>query len=138
MIVLATPVEMESAWMALMSTNVCAPQDTQVRNFFISSKINLMTNLKNIYKIFISTFSLLGDKCDVNINECNSNPCMSGGTCVDKVNGFHCLCPPKTHGPLCLSGPDHCAVQPCVHGKCIEQQHGYVNLELLLRFGFMF
>lgn len=62
---------------------------------------------------------------------------MSGGTCVDKVNGFHCLCPPSTHGPLCLSGTDHCAAQPCVHGECIEQQHGYVNIEMQLSFGLM-
>lgn len=61
------------------------------------------------------------------INECSSNPCMSGGTCVDKVNGFHCLCPPGTHSPLCLSGTDHCAGQPCVNGQCIEQQLGYVQ-----------
>lgn len=52
---------------------------------------------------------------------------MSGGTCEDKVNGFRCLCPPTTHGPLCLSGTDHCAPQPCVHGECIEEQHGYVT-----------
>lgn len=67
---------------------------------------------------------LIGDKCDVEINECSSNPCKSGGTCVNKVNGFHCLCPPSTHGLLCLSGTDHCAARPCVHGECIEQQHG--------------
>lgn len=69
--------------------------------------------------------SSTGDQCDVNINECNSNPCMSGGTCVDIVNGFQCLCPPGTYGLLCLSGTDHCASQPCVQGDCIEQQHGY-------------
>jgi len=78
--------------------------------------------------------SLIGLKCDVEVNECHSNPCMSGGTCMDKVNGFLCLCPPSTHGPLCLSGTDHCALQPCEHGECIEQQYGYVHLILRLRY----
>lgn len=27
-------------------------------------------------------------------NECNSNPCRNGGTCVDRYNGFFCQCPP--------------------------------------------
>ncbi|CAH3023615.1 unnamed protein product, partial [Porites evermanni] len=26
------------------------------------------------------------------INECYSNPCLNGGTCVDGVNSFHCNC----------------------------------------------
>lgn len=49
---------------------------------------------------------------------------------MDKVNGFHCLCPPGTHGPLCLSGTDHCVSQPCVHGECVERQDGYAKLVL--------
>ncbi|GCC27784.1 hypothetical protein chiPu_0006210 [Chiloscyllium punctatum] len=27
-----------------------------------------------------------------NINECASNPCVNGGTCVDDVNRYACLC----------------------------------------------
>ena len=142
MTVPATPVSTESATMVSMSTNVCAPQDIQVRLARSHNKVNVIAAsqcvdaVTEINRITRNKFplncSLIGVKCDVEINECNSNPCMSGGTCVDKVNGFQCLCPPSTHGPLCLSGTDHCAPQPCVHGECIEQQHGYVNLTLLL------
>ena len=28
----------------------------------------------------------------LDINECYSNPCLNGGTCVDGVNLFHCNC----------------------------------------------
>ncbi|KAF5891231.1 neurogenic locus notch protein 2-like, partial [Clarias magur] len=64
------------------------------------------------------------ERCSKEINECSSNPCLSGGTCVDKVNGFECQCPPGTHGLLCHSGADHCAPQPCRHGRCEEIQNG--------------
>jgi len=29
---------------------------------------------------------------DTDINECASNPCQSGGTCNDLVNGYTCTC----------------------------------------------
>lgn len=32
--------------------------------------------------------------CELEINECQSNPCVNNGQCVDKVNRFQCLCPP--------------------------------------------
>lgn len=128
----ATPVRMESAKMASMSTNVCVPLDTQVSLCSVPEYIanndqhGLMQSVPFSFSHFLHLINPpTGEQCDVNINECNSNPCMSGGTCVDKVNGFHCLCPPGTYGPLCLSGTDHCASQPCVNGDCIEQQHGY-------------
>lgn len=70
--------------------------------------------------------SLSGDRCSLEINECASNPCLSGGTCVDKLNEFQCLCPAGTHGLLCHSGVDHCAPRPCIHGECVEEQNGYL------------
>ena len=33
-----------------------------------------------------------GDFCDGNINECLSNPCANGAECVDKLDGFECVC----------------------------------------------
>lgn len=35
-----------------------------------------------------------GVHCELEINECQSNPCVNNGQCVDKVNRFQCLCPP--------------------------------------------
>ena len=28
----------------------------------------------------------------LDINECASDPCQNGGTCVDMVDGYECLC----------------------------------------------
>lgn len=42
-----------------------------------------------------------GTTCDVNINECASNPCRNGGTCTDLVNGFNCTCVDPFMGAVC-------------------------------------
>lgn len=33
-----------------------------------------------------------GASCDVNNNECESNPCVNGGTCKDMTSGYVCAC----------------------------------------------
>ena len=35
------------------------------------------------------------------IDECNSNPCLNTGTCVDAVNGYSCSCPTAFTGGNC-------------------------------------
>ena len=33
------------------------------------------------------------EHCATEINECESNPCHNGGTCIDLYDGFYCRCP---------------------------------------------
>ena len=35
------------------------------------------------------------------INECESNPCMNGGICINKDNHYVCICKPKYTGTRC-------------------------------------
>ena len=35
------------------------------------------------------------------IDECTSNPCGFGGTCVDEVNGYSCQCADGFFGTFC-------------------------------------
>ena len=36
-----------------------------------------------------------GEFCENNINDCESNPCLNGGVCVDAVDGYICKCENK-------------------------------------------
>jgi hypothetical protein len=44
----------------------------------------------------------MGQFCDVNINECASQPCQNEATCLDDVGRFICICMPGYNGMLLL------------------------------------
>jgi hypothetical protein len=66
-----------------------------------------------------------GDQCEnANIAECNSMPCLNGGTCNHMPNsnlGYFCDCDVGFHGADCeLIDPLHCESSPCSNGgSCI-------------------
>ncbi|XP_053401382.1 uncharacterized protein LOC123549404 isoform X2 [Mercenaria mercenaria] len=60
------------------------------------------------------------------VNECESNPCNNGGTCVDGVNKFTCTCVPGFTGETCEEGIDECNSNPCQYnGVCEDRINGY-------------
>lgn len=65
-----------------------------------------------------------GTMCNINIDECAINPCHNGGTCVDGVNGFTCLCPDGYHDATCFSQVNECLSNPCIHGDCEDKVNG--------------
>lgn len=46
-------------------------------------------------------FSPTGYNCQVNINECASNPCLNQGTCFDDISGYTCHCALPYTGEYC-------------------------------------
>lgn len=55
--------------------------------------------------------------CDQSINECASNPCQNGGTCIDGVGFYNCSCAPNFNGTNCELRQDKCLVNnPCLNG----------------------
>ncbi|XP_028650648.1 sushi, nidogen and EGF-like domain-containing protein 1 isoform X1 [Erpetoichthys calabaricus] len=62
-----------------------------------------------------------GKKCQLDINECESSPCMNGGTCIEGVGNFTCLCEPGYTGPMCETDVNECECNPCKNGgTCVE------------------
>ena len=48
--------------------------------------------------------TFLGEHCDLDIQECASNPCSNGATCLEpEVNMFQCSCALGTSGTLCTT-----------------------------------
>ncbi|KAK8778956.1 hypothetical protein V5799_019716 [Amblyomma americanum] len=55
------------------------------------------------------------------INDCVHQPCVNGGTCVDAVNSYKCICPEGWEGPHCSKNRDECQPNPCHNGgKCTD------------------
>ena len=42
-----------------------------------------------------------GPECNFEYNECESNPCSNGGTCLDRVGEVQCICPSGYAGSRC-------------------------------------
>ncbi|XP_075040834.1 protein crumbs homolog 2 isoform X2 [Mixophyes fleayi] len=62
----------------------------------------------------------IGENCSVEIDECESNPCQNGGSCVDRINGFMCDCALGYTGVLCAENIDDCESNPCQNGASCE------------------
>ena len=69
-----------------------------------------------------------GPHCEVNYDDCYSNPCQYGVPCTDAVQGFICDCPPGTFGSDCSFNPDECsASNPCENGAtCVNEFNRYI------------
>uniref|UniRef100_A0A3Q3H3R6 Crumbs cell polarity complex component 2 n=1 Tax=Labrus bergylta TaxID=56723 RepID=A0A3Q3H3R6_9LABR len=81
-----------------------------------------------------------GIHCEVDINECDSNPCKNGATCEDAANHYRCHCPAPEPGLEPWGGPDcdvrlvGCQQNQCQHGAgCVpvlmdDGRHNYTCL----------
>lgn len=54
---------------------------------------------------FVAFYDFISD-----FDECHSNPCRNGATCVDGFNTFRCLCLPSYVGALCEQGKSYCNI----------------------------
>ena len=56
----------------------------------------------------ICNIGFTGTFCESEINECLSNPCQNGGTCIDQQNGFLCTCTDQWQGSTCSEARQVC------------------------------
>eukprot|EP00064_Thunnus_orientalis_P000667 superscaffoldBa00000036_g668 len=67
-----------------------------------------------------------GNNCEIEVNECLSQPCRNGGSCIDDLNSFSCQCPLGVTGDYCEVNIDECTSSPCLHNAtCVDLVHGY-------------
>ncbi|KAM4584163.1 protein jagged-1b-like isoform 3-T3 [Odontesthes bonariensis] len=63
-----------------------------------------------------------GTYCHDNINDCESSPCLNGGTCIDKVRQYHCVCAEGWEGPTCENRDTQCDERTCNNGgTCFDE-----------------
>lgn len=66
-----------------------------------------------------------GSHCEININECASNPCVHGN-CSDGVASYKCMCNPGYRGTRCEEDIDNCQGHLCANGAtCIDGVNSY-------------
>lgn len=79
--------------------------------------IEILRRLTESFTVFdFSPFLSAGYNCQVNIDECASNPCLNQGTCFDDVSGYtcHCVLPytGESRGPGARRDAQSCFVIP--------------------------
>ena len=78
------------------------------------------------FKYFWYRSGYSGTTCDVNIDECQSQPCQNGGQCQDLIAQYSCQCASGFTGSTCQTNIDECASSPCLNqGKCTDLVDGY-------------
>lgn len=68
-----------------------------------------------------------GRKCELQVQNCNPNPCMNGGKCSAlKGNQYQCHCAKGFEGTKCEENIDDCHGNPCKNGgQCIDGINQY-------------
>ena len=72
------------------------------------------------------TSGFTGEFCEVNIDNCASNPCQNNGMCIDGSGSFSCICQNTGYrGITCEENIDECAESsPCENGGTCYDTHG--------------
>ncbi|RXN10513.1 eyes shut-like protein [Labeo rohita] len=66
-----------------------------------------------------------GPRCEINIDECSSNPCLHG-FCYDAMDGFYCLCNPGYAGIRCEQDINDCVSNMCENNStCVDLHLSY-------------
>lgn len=78
-----------------------------------------------------------GLRCETNVNDCESQPCLNDGECVDEIDGYKCNCSGTGYtGTLCQINVDECVISsPCLNGGVCFDTYGSYTCECQPGFG---
>lgn len=75
---------------------------------------------------FFSFHTSAGSRCEMEINECLSNPCLNRGVCDDLTGGYTCNCVVGFSGDRCEVNVDECYSAPCLNGgSCLDAVNNF-------------
>lgn len=73
----------------------------------------------------VCTPGFTGEFCEINIDACESNPCLNSGTCTDHGLVYTCICSPAFSGPICNISEASCSDSVCSNGgTCLSENGG--------------
>ena len=75
-----------------------------------------LKQLISLTQFLFFLLSVLGESCEINIDDCNHDNC-NNGTCIDGINKYTCDCDPGYRGTFCNIEIDECQLyQACKNG----------------------
>ncbi|KAJ8727242.1 hypothetical protein PYW08_015639 [Mythimna loreyi] len=80
-------------------------KESTLPNDFLFNISLLWRKVNNIHRKVINLQNQLNNRGK---DECESHPCEHGGTCLNLVNGYHCLCPSNWEGRDCDVDVNEC------------------------------
>lgn len=67
-----------------------------------------------------------GKQCEIDVDECLSNPCKNGATCNQYVDSYTCTCRLGFSGINCETNDEDCTESSCMYGgTCIDGINSY-------------
>ena len=70
-----------------------------------------------------------GVHCESDFDECHSDPCENGGTCLNLHDQYRCACRNGYEGTNCQNDVDECESSPCLNGGACTHGVGSYSCE---------